>query len=60
MVQLTVTAADGYAFRHWSGKAGAKVRYKKIIMDDDKSIVAVFVKLYDLTVNVKPGEHRNS
>ncbi|MGI5853773.1 MAG: InlB B-repeat-containing protein, partial [Bacillota bacterium] len=45
MVQLTVTAADGYAFSHWSGKDGASVRYNKIIMDDDKSIVAVFVKL---------------
>lgn len=55
VVQLTATAADGYVFSHWSGKDGASVKDNKIIMDDNKSIVAVFVKLiYDLTVNVFP------
>jgi sugar lactone lactonase YvrE len=55
VVQLKATAAEGYAFSHWSGADGASVKANKIIMDGNKSIVAVFVKLiYDLTVDVSP------
>jgi sugar lactone lactonase YvrE len=57
VVELKATAADGYSFSHWDGPDGASVKDNKIIMDDNKSIVAVFVKpTYDLTVNFVPED----
>lgn len=55
VVELKATAASGYVFSHWSGADGASVKANKIIMNGNKSIVAVFAKFtYDLTVDISP------
>lgn len=49
MVDLEVTAAEGFKFSAWAGADGADVVEEngnwQILMDDDKSIVAEFVAL---------------
>jgi hypothetical protein len=55
---LTLTAApvSGYRFDHWEGAITSNSTSVSIIMDADKSITAVFVKTFTLTVTSSPAE----
>jgi uncharacterized repeat protein (TIGR02543 family) len=55
-ITLTATPALGYRFDHWEGAAAGNVTYISVIMDANKSITAVFIKTYDLTVTTSPAE----
>ncbi len=53
-VTITATAAFGYRFDHWEGNASGNNPSLTITMNADKTVVAVFVKTYRLTVSVTP------
>lgn len=53
-VTITVTANNGYRFREWSGSATGANKQIEILMDNDKTITANFVKQYDLILNSEP------
>jgi uncharacterized repeat protein (TIGR02543 family) len=55
-VTLTVTAAAGYRFDHWSGDVSGNTTTTNIVMNADKSVTANFIKVYTLTVTVSPDE----
>jgi len=52
-VTLTPKTCSGYRFDHWEGDcSGSSCSFTS--MTSDKTVTAVFVKQYDLTVNVNP------
>ncbi|MHB8104615.1 MAG: InlB B-repeat-containing protein [Dehalococcoidales bacterium] len=55
VVTVTATAAAGYRFDHWEGAASGSVPTISVTMNADKTVVAVFVKTYTLTVTVSPA-----
>ena len=56
-VTLTAEANDGYQFKEWTGHAvdDPNSAETTITMDADKSVTAVFEKVWVLTVNVNPA-----
>ena len=59
IVSLSATAdsSNGWFFDRWGGASGEEVVENKLLMDENKSISAVFSKLeYSLNVNVTPDE----
>ncbi|OGO19491.1 MAG: hypothetical protein A2Z15_06665 [Chloroflexi bacterium RBG_16_50_11] len=55
-VTITVTPAEGYRFDRWGGDASGNVTSTTITMNADKSVTAIFIKLYTLTITVSPPE----
>jgi hypothetical protein len=53
-VTLTPVAADGFTFDHWEGAVSGTSAPVSISMNSDKSVTAVFVKVYTLTVTISP------
>jgi len=53
-VTLTATPAAGYRFDHWGGNASGVSTTYQITMNSQKSVIAYFVKLYDLSVLSRP------
>jgi len=51
-VTLTATPASGWRFDHWEDDATGTSATTALTMDDDKSVTAVFVRQYTLTVEV--------
>ena len=45
VVTLTAIAAEGWEFDHWAGDLTGSTNPKDIIMSDNKSVTAVFIKL---------------
>ena len=52
---LTATAASGYSFGSWSGDASGATSPIQVTMDANKSVTAVFIAQYTLTVAVSPS-----
>jgi uncharacterized repeat protein (TIGR02543 family) len=55
-ITLTATPAIGYRFDHWEGAASGNATSVTITMDANKSVTAVFIKEYTLTVTINPME----
>jgi hypothetical protein len=55
IVALTATPAAGYRFDHWSGDATGTAAATTITMSANRSVTAVFVKIYSLTISVSPA-----
>ncbi|MGD0781020.1 MAG: hypothetical protein ABR954_09650 [Dehalococcoidales bacterium] len=55
-VTLTATPALGYRFDRWEGAATGNATSVSVTMDTDKSVTAVFIKKYTLTVTINPAE----
>ena len=51
-VTLTATPASGYRFDRWSGDASGTATPVNITMNSNKSVTAIFVKVYNLTTSV--------
>ncbi len=51
---LTATAAAGYRFDHWDGDVVGTGTAVSVNMDADKSVTAIFIKVYQLTVTISP------
>ncbi|RLD12901.1 MAG: hypothetical protein DRI28_06930, partial [Caldiserica bacterium] len=57
VVNISATANEGYRFDHWEGDvADPNSANTTITMDGDKTATAVFVKTYNLTINIQPDE----
>jgi subtilisin family serine protease len=55
-LSLTPIAYGGHAFSSWSGSISGDASPSYIVMDEDKTIQANFIKqCYDLTLSVNPG-----
>ena len=52
---MTATPSTGYRFSHWSGSASGSTNPLSVTMSSDKTIVANFSKLYELTTSVAGG-----
>lgn len=52
-VTLTATAGNGWRFHHWDGDLGGDTNPATVTMDGDRTVTAVFVRLYDLTIDVE-------
>jgi hypothetical protein len=55
-VTLTATPATGYRFDHWESDVSGNSTTVNVIMDNNKTVTAVFIKTYILTVTVSPAE----
>jgi hypothetical protein len=53
-VTLIATPAAGYRFDHWGGNASGVSATFQIAMNSQKSVIAYFVRLYDLSVLTSP------
>jgi uncharacterized repeat protein (TIGR02543 family) len=53
---LTATPALGYRFDHWEGAATGNASSVSVIMDANKNVTAIFIKIYTLTVTINPAE----
>ncbi len=53
-VTLTATPAAGYRFDHWGGNASGVSTTFQITMNSQKSVIAYFVRQYDLSVLSSP------
>jgi hypothetical protein len=51
---LTANPAPGYRFDHWGGDASGTAITANITMNSNKSVTAIFVKVYTLTISVSP------
>ncbi|MCD6221880.1 hypothetical protein J7K25_06965, partial [bacterium] len=57
VVNISATANPGYRFDHWEGDvADPNSVNTTVTMDEDKTVTAHFVKTYNLTINIQPGE----
>ena len=54
-VSLTPTAADGYAFSHWSEPCPASLDCV-VTMDTDKTVTAHFTRVFELTALPSPAD----
>ena len=56
-VTLTATAASGWSFKEWDGDLSGNTNHVTIILDDDKSVTAIFEQdkpeEYTLTINTE-------
>ena len=55
VVDVSATANAGYRFDHWEDDLTGSVNPTTVTMDADKTVTAVFVKLWTLTMAVSPG-----
>jgi hypothetical protein len=55
VVALTATPAAGYRFDHWSGDATGTAAATNVTISTNRSVTAVFVKVYNLTISVSPA-----
>jgi hypothetical protein len=53
---LTANPASGYRFDHWSGDVPGSSNPVALVVNANKTVTAVFAKVYTLTVNVNPAE----
>lgn len=56
-VELLITTNPGFYFKVWEGKNGSEVKNNKIVMNDNKEIIAVFEKApetFSVTINIDP------
>jgi len=57
LVQLTAVADAGYTFSHWDGDLTGSNNPAAILMNGNKTVIAVFNKTeYTLTINASPPE----
>ena len=54
-VAVTVTPNTGYRFDHWSGDVTGNSNKSMLLMDDNRTVTAYFIKVYNLTVNLPSG-----
>jgi hypothetical protein len=55
VVGLTATPAAGYRFDHWSGDVTGTAAAASVTMSANRSVTAVFVKVYSLTISASPA-----
>jgi uncharacterized repeat protein (TIGR02543 family) len=55
VVSLTATAAQGFLFSHWEGGLTGEQNPGSMTIDSNKSVTAVFVRVYSLAVSVTPS-----
>lgn len=53
-VTVTATANTGYGFKRWGGANTARTPIVKLVMTNSMSMIANFLKIYDLTVETIP------
>jgi hypothetical protein len=55
--QLTITAtpAEGYRFDHWGGSATGTANQISVLMDNNKTVTAYFIKQYTLNLSSNPN-----
>jgi hypothetical protein len=53
-VTVTATANPGYRFVRWEGDLSGSSAVKTLLMDGNKTIQAVFIRQYALTISVSP------
>ena len=53
-VRLTAVSNTGYIFDHWEGDLTGNNNPQDVLIASEKNITAVFVRVYDLTVNITP------
>jgi hypothetical protein len=54
-VTLTASPRQGFRFDHWAGDVSGNGTTMNVTMDSDKSISAVFKKVFELTTSVTPA-----
>jgi uncharacterized repeat protein (TIGR02543 family) len=54
-VTVTATAASGYVFTGWSGASTSTDASITVTMDGNKTLTAIFKRLYTLTTNTSPS-----
>jgi hypothetical protein len=54
VVTITATASAGYKFSHWAGDLTGNTNPVSVVMDRNKTITAIFLAYYVLTVNIDP------
>ena len=54
-VTVTATAASGYVFTGWSGASTSTDASITVTMDGNKTLTAIFKRLYTLTINASPS-----
>jgi hypothetical protein len=54
-ITLTATSAAGYRFDHWAGDVSGNFTSVSVMMNADKSVTAVFTKIYELTITITPA-----
>ncbi len=54
-ITLIATPEAGYRFAHWEGDISSNTTSVTITMNADKSVTAVFIKTYRLTVTIEGG-----
>jgi len=53
-LQVTEVPAEGYRFDHWGGGANSTTNTLSLMMDNNKTLTAYFVKVYTLTEVISP------